>query len=913
MWIETFRDKIFRTMGVKVAEQRRVYLSFLLTFTTGALLCYISSFPLALFLIHNGSKTLPQIYLAVAFLLIFIGFAYTFLEYRLAFNKLIIGLIFIISFVLVLLGTALINLNNNWIILLLLVWAIVAYGLLELCIWSVINRIYNMQQAKNSFGIIGAFQSIGGVLAGFTSPLLVSLVGLNYLIIGIGLLAVLVAFIIWFLLLSSGASEESPPDQEQEEEVNPSIKTVVHNKYILKIFILVLLGVSAKYSIDLLFNTAAELRFSKEEELAGFLGIFFGLVDGADLIFSLTLFGWCLKRLGIVLTLFILPTLGICISLPIALLSDIPTFVNVLFWLIVTLKLFEESLRTSLTEIGTLLLLQPFPRKLRSFLQSKLELFILGISTALISILLIIITNTIGASVWILALLGLGCYALVLCILFTLKTDYVSAVTKAIANHFYERGQALSLSKEDLELFEKYLSSTYPDEIIYALEAIEKIDLAEFSKKIPIALQAQNPYVDQFIIDKIKQHKLMQQYPVLISFLHNKNEKLIIAALDAAATLDYEPIQSIIQEMSHSSSLTLLCPALIILINYEDDTKIRAIAINQVHELCRSNDPEKRAIAAHILGLISDRVLVLLTQLTEDTNNKVRDNAFRSVLNLKDDTLYSSMIRNLNFISMKPEFITRFKEQINTLQPLIEHHFETLSAEIQIKILNLLGQIKDETSKTFIEHCALSPNLALREVALKTLNHFKRPFNPGFIEALHKQIKTEALYLKEQYQYYLTTPKIELTDLLCSVLNRKIHNAIERIMLALSLSYDMEIIEQARKGLKSKSGDEKGYAIELIDTLLDSTHKKIISPLLVEIFLMEQQKAHSLDSKAFQHVVIKNIQYKGEEPIELLTCMACIYIVVKGDIKKCFTQLEQLNAVNSPLIQETLTWLRQNQ
>ena len=172
MWIDTLREKLFRTMGMKISDQRKVFLSFLLTFATGALLCYISSFPLALFLTHNGSKTLPQIYLAVAFLLIFIGFAYTFLEYRLAFNKLMMGLIFIISFVLVLLGTALIKLSNNWIILLLLVWAIVAYDLLELCIWSVINRIYSMQQAKNSFGIIGAFQSIGGVLAGFSSPCL---------------------------------------------------------------------------------------------------------------------------------------------------------------------------------------------------------------------------------------------------------------------------------------------------------------------------------------------------------------------------------------------------------------------------------------------------------------------------------------------------------------------------------------------------------------------------------------------------------------------------------------------------------------------------------------------------------------------------------------------------------------------
>ena len=916
MWISTLKNKLLRMMGIKATEQSKLLWTFVLTFISGAVLCYISSLPIALFLSSYGSEQLPQIYLAVAFVSMGFGFAYAFLENRLTFKKLIIGLAFTLSLILTLLGTALIALSTPWIILILLIWVIMAYDLIEFCVWSIINRIYTMQQAKNSFGIIGGCQSIGGLTAGLIAPILVNWLGLKNLIMGTGFLALLMVFCMMVLINKTTVIEEEDEEEQQDDTDDqnvdaPSFKTIIHNKYILKIFALTAICIFAMYAVDLLFNTAAEARFPKEEELAGFLGVFFGLIDGVDLLVSVTIFGWLLKRLGIILTLFVLPTIGVILTLPITLLSNIPLLANIIFWLIVTLKLLEEGLRGSLTEMGNLLLLQPFQLKTRSYVQSKVDSIVLGFSTAFISIILIIISKTIGPSIWVLSLLGLVFFSLSVLILLTLKSDYIHAVGKAIASRFFERDKTLSLTKEDLVLLQRYLLSSHPDEVIYALNAIEQIDADEFSNSLNTVLESSNNVnVNQFIISKIKSHKLLNYYPVLLSFIADeKNEPVLIKALKSASDLNYDPIKAQVNALSTSSSLKLATAALIILLKQEHDPAIKLVAFNRVKEMSGAIDPKQRESAAYIISKAPEGLELELKKLCEDSDNNVRDEAYYAVLKLQQEKLYEDLIKNLKSVTIKTKFVSEFKKQINILQPLLEKHFVNLSYEAQVKSLKLITQIKDDVSKHFLEQCALSEDLRVRQIALNALTHFNKPLDADFLEALYKQINDETTYIKAQHHYLLSTPQVEVTELLTSVLNLKKQKAVTRLMLALSLYYDQKTMHKAQKGLKSLSEEEQGYAIELIDTLSESGHKKNITHLLIDVFLTEPKITPALNSEEFHQVLKDNLQYSENDSMSSLTCIACAYIVIKSAIKECTPEINALKRIDSPLIQETLDWL----
>jgi hypothetical protein len=912
MFITKIRSKLLRLMEVKVADQSKVFWSLLLAFINGGLLCYISSFPIALFLTHYSSEQLPQIYLIVAGLSVCVGFIYTFFEYRVSFNTLAMSLTALIGIVLALLGLALVSISANWVILILLVWAILAYDLLDFSVWSVINRIYTIQQAKKSFGIIRGFQGAGGLIAGLASPLFIAFIGLKNLIICTGAAIILLPLITFMLIKTVGFVEEDVSEESESENLI-SIKSIVRNHYILKIFAFITLGIFFMYIVDILFNTAVEEHYPSEERLAGFLGVFFGLVDVLDLLCSVLLFGWLLKRVGLVFTLLAPPMLGMLVTIPIVLFSGVPVLVYLVFWLIISLKLIEEGLRASLSEMGGLLLLQPFPLKLRSFLQSKIDSIIVGFATALISILLIVITSVFGVSKELLSVLGLICLGLIITVLFSVKQEYIKALSKAISSRCFDRGQVLSLTKEDLHLLKSYLSSPYPDEVIYALSSIEQIDKAAFANALEEALKLKNIAVDLFLISKIKEHRLMTYYPVLISFLEKSGDELVrVNALKCAAFLDYDQVQLIaLQQMSKGSD-DLSATALITVLHHEKQSAHLSKALELLHAMSNSTSESARSQSAYILGCISQEgLMTLLKTLSEDTYDGVKDRAFHSILKAHQRSLYEILIKNITLSSINTEFLDDFKEEINYLLPLIEEHFNSLSYEAKARLLNILSQTVCTESRALIERCILDDDLPIKDIALKVLQEFDSPCEGDFLKALNQQILNEAHYLRRQHESIEVTPNLEYTTLLLNILERKKQLSLERLMRSLCLYYhhSKDNIKKAYKNLDKLDEEACGYAIELLDSSLNSDHKKIISPLLMTLFISDAPEAPELNSAGFQEVLKSNIQYKSGYPIDILSCIAASYVISKGSIQGYDKDIQVLKTVDSEFIQETINWL----
>ncbi|MCL9683149.1 MFS transporter [Legionella maioricensis] len=918
MLLNKIYNKFLRNLGIKHADQSKLLWSALMVFIAGALQCYFSSFPIALFLTHYGSATLPKIYLAVAGLTVVFGVVYTFFEYRLSFNKLIIGLTMTIGIIWIFLGTALIGIGNNLIIVALLIWAILAFDLLGLAVWSVLNRIFSLQQAKNSFGLIKGCQSIGGVVAGLLSPLLLSLVGLRYLIVCLGVCSFLLIIVIAALLRNATASE---PIQEMvtvvvDEPIEKiKMSTLLQDKYVLKIFSLIFLGIFSVYVIALLFNTASEAKYPSEATLAAFLGVFFGLVDGADLFCSIFLYNWLLRRFGLVATLFVLPVLGIILTLPILILNAMPSFFGIVFWLIVGLKLAEDSIRASLTHMSNLLLLQPFPPRVRSFLQSKSEVIVVGVATALISILLILMVSLIGVSIAFLTAFALLCFIITLFILWTLESDYIKALIKAIASRYFDGSNLPYPTKEDLLLLKNCLSSQYPDEVIYALTAIERIDSSELYPVLGLVMKSADLAVSGYALDKIKQYSLVSYFAEIIALLQQKNQgALKVKALVTAAHLDYEKSEKFIRLLVNDDFLPLSSAALIILFKHSEDSATKALAMEKLHEMIGSADKEKRAESAYIIGELADeKINNLLQKLTADSSKLVRRSAFEAVMKTREQSLYDELIKNLPFLGMGTNISDDFFKGNQVILSMIRKNFDSYSHEVKIKAIHIASQIKDKNAQEFIEEVILKKDDSLSLVALQALSHFPPSTEPYFLKKLFHEILREAKYLNEQYQYLLCTPDLELTALLRDVLKRKVQLSTERLLLALSLYYDKDIMVKARNGLEKATEDEKSYALELIDTTLETQHKKIISPLLSEIYLSDSAGGADLHSQAFHRVLQNNIKPPDLQNINLLTSMACAYVLIKGTFTLCSTELEELKQSNIQLIVDAIQWLQGEQ
>ncbi|CEG55546.1 MFS transporter [Legionella fallonii] len=914
MLLNNIYNKFLRNIGIKRTEQSKLLWSLLMAFIAGGLQCYFSSFPMALFLTTYSSASLPMIYLAVAGLSVVFGLGYTFFEYRVSFNRLIVGLTVTVGILWTILGAALIGISNKLIIAVLIIWAILAFDLLGLAIWSVFNRIFSLQQAKNTFGVIKGCQSIGGLLAGLLSPILLFFVSLKYLIVGIGLSTFVLVLAMVTLLRNVKSSEplhgmNTEKQDENLEEIN--IRALLHNKYVLKIFALIALGVFSTYIIALTFNTAAEARYPSEATLAGFLGVFFGLVDGVDLFCSVFLYKKLLKRYGLAAALFVLPALGILITLPILLFNSIPTLAYLVFWLIVSLKLSEDGIRASLTHMGNLLLLQPFPPRIRAFLHSKSDVLIVGVATAVISTLLILIVNFIGVSIGFLTGFAFLCFVITVLILCTLESDYVTALIKAISNRYFEGSELLYPTKEDLQLLKSCLSSQHSDEVIYALTVIERIAPAELPTVLGTIIRSPDLAVSGYALEKIKQYHLVHYFPEISSILQQHHpEALKAKALITAAHLDYEQTEQFARLLLHDDFLPLSSAALIILYKQSKDPTLKALATDKLHELMTATEEVKRAASAYIIGEIAqEEINKLLHQLITDSSELVRRKAFESVIHARYAPLYNDLIQNLHLLGIGDNISNDFFRGNHVILSVIDNHFADYSHDVKTKALYIVSQINDKQAQKFIEHFILSEDDTLKTAALHALSHFDQSTEPRILKKLSSEILFEAQYLHEQYQYLLSTPNVTLTALLRDALQRKIQLSTERLFLALSLYYDQNLIDKAINGLEKVREEEKSYALELIDTTLEAQHKKIISPLLAELYLAELPINADLHSDAFHRVLKNNIMPADQQYISLLTSMACLYVIIKGSILVCQTEIEKLQQSNNQLLHETIEWL----
>ena len=908
--------KLLHALGVRRSDKNKVLLTLLLVFITGALQCYMSAFPVALFLSNYGSQYLPQVYLVASGVSFACGLSYAFFESRLPFNSLIIKLVCVLSTIITLFALTYIGLGSKWLIVVIIIWTTMAFDLSDFAIWSVINRLYTLQQGKKIFGVISGFQSIGGVLAGLLSPILVIFLDVKYLILFIGILSFFSMFVMIYLLKSQGlVSEENSEDDLVDTSTQSfTMITVIRNPYVLKIFGLISLSIFAMYTIDLFFNGQVEAHYSSEAAVAGFLGTFFGIVYGFNLLLGAFVFKWLLERFGLISSLFILPCAGICITLPLLIMSQVPALIGVVFWIVISLKLADESLRTSLTEIGHLLLLQPFPPKLRSYLQSKNDIIIMPLAMGLVSLCLVILTQSIGGSVLLFTIMCFIFFVLSTLILVTIKPDYVSALTKAIANRYYGHANSQHLSKEDLDFLKNSLVSKYPDEVIFALNSLEKMDKVAFEKALGSALTSSELSVRKYALKKIEQYQLSIYYSEIINIAKNDyNERIRGAALKVASHLNHEKTHELINASFNSDSLNVLCAGIISGLSQCSPDSIKETALKRLQTMLSSYDATIRAAAAYIIGEINQvEANQWLMSLSEDPESIVRSSAYEAILKIKYTVLLPKLIYNLDQLQFSIRNLNELCALKDQCIPIIETNLSSYSEPAQLRCIQLLAYIKEPSARDLLEKLVLNESVSLREAALESLVKLNIESSSDFLEQLHDKIIEEINYLEENRQYLHLTPEMDLTQFLKDVLKRKIERSLHRLFLALSLYYPAAEMLKAKLGLDRTDENEISYAIELVDTALTPAHKKLISPLLSKICFSEINDQANLEAEEFIEVLKRNIQDPNKDRLSVLSCIASSYIIKMASIGKAYPELEELKKHSSILIAETLEWLEKN-
>lgn len=185
--------------------------------------------------------------------------------------------------------------------------------LLGLTVWGLAGHVTDTRQAKRFFPLIGAGAVLGQVVGGFaTKPLAAAIGAENLVLVWAGTL--LAVAVLGFRLMTGGARGSEQRRREKGgafEEMRQGLRYVRRSSLMRWMSVGAILASVLYFSLYLSFSGSAVQRYPKPDELAGFLGVLYGLATGVTLLLSLLIMNRVLAKVGVPVVMLVLPLLYI--------------------------------------------------------------------------------------------------------------------------------------------------------------------------------------------------------------------------------------------------------------------------------------------------------------------------------------------------------------------------------------------------------------------------------------------------------------------------------------------------------------------------------------------------------------------------------------------------------------------------
>jgi len=390
-WVQN----LLKLLNLRPEEGERTLLMFACYTLTSMGLLWLEQTTIAIFLQGFGAEGLPIIYIASALMGSSLGVLYSWLQNNFPLKRVFVTIALIMSIPLLLFRTGLeIQYFNGAIALgtafVLRLWMDAEYTLNDLNSQVAANQLFNIREIKRTYPIISSGLLVGDVVSGFSLPVLLLLIGLENVII-VAAFSILLGG--GMLLYLSKRYKQAFPDTpvRELEELQPQYASrrtsSTLRRYIVPLFAFFILGEILFLLVEFQFFGELERVYPNTDALAGFLGIFNGVLGLFELTTQWFVSSRAVERLGVFVAAMFLPvSLSILGFLIIAFdLTDWLALdsVKILFFGAIVLKFFDELLRYTLIAGIEPFLFQPIPAEIRSAIQARVQGIAKPLSTGL--------------------------------------------------------------------------------------------------------------------------------------------------------------------------------------------------------------------------------------------------------------------------------------------------------------------------------------------------------------------------------------------------------------------------------------------------------------------------------------------------------------------------------------------------
>jgi ATP/ADP translocase len=806
----------------------------------------------ALFLGRFDAQRLPYVYIGVSIGSVLIAALYLHLSQRYRLAQLLLGQHLLVWLTLVAYRTGLALSDAPWLIFSLPIWYGVINVLLYLAFWNLVGRLFNLQQGKRLFGLLGAGQQAASLIAGLLVPPLVAGIGVANLL-GVAALAGGGAIIFLALLARQQPGLHEPEVAATNQSDEPVTSPLLSDTYVRLIFGLFALFTLGSYFVDTLFYNRLAQQYADKTQVASFLGLFNGVNAGLSLLTQLFIANRLLRRYGVRMAVILTPLLLLVGTLIFVGMGRAFGLTPVHFWLAagmyLTLLVMNDTDNTAAN-----LLYQPLPAALRLRTQTVVDGILSPSAVGVAGVLLLLLTNWLHFDALQLATALLPILAGWVFVGRWLGHVYGVRVQQALRQRTIQAGERFQPDRASRELLEQTLTHPHPGAALYALDVLSAHDPAALTHWLPHLLHHPSPVVQLEVLARLEQTGDSSALPVIIDCWQSTPEPTVrSAALQTVAALGGLAEVADLDTYLTATDRQMRRGAMIGLLRSGDLAAILAVG-ETLARLTNSPQIAERIFAADVLGesKVAGFYRPLLHMLAAP-HPLVRQAALHAAGKLQHPKLWSSVVAALAVPQTRAAARAALLAGGPPLLPMLQQAVTMAEAEgsdphLRGEVVRLCGRLPGELAREFLWANVEHPTLALRTQALQALYQRGEQAEPNAYPRIEQQIRAEIAHA-----VWLLAGLTELDDRpehapLRSALVSSGEQARLRLFWWLALRYGVSSMARLRDGFgvvagsrRQLAGEQRAYLLEALELTVAKPLAALLAPLLDELTPAEQR------------------------------------------------------------------------
>ena len=702
--------------------------------------------------------------------------------------------------------------------------------------WLVASNIFDAREAKRLYPLLGVGMVLGAAFGGEFTHLTALLLGTRNLLLASAVMVIL-AYLAYRLSISRSGSAVKTARAGDEQETDFSfggmVKDVVRIRHLQVIVGIMISMYLVDTLVDFQFQALAS-RTLHGDHLTAFFGQFYGLyLNATELVFQLFLTSQIVKRFGVGGTLKISP---VAVAL-----ASVATVAAPGTLTAGAVRLTEASTRYTVNRTGIELLYMPLPQGLRNRVKAFIDICLDRTSRGLGGVLLLLLTATslhLGAR-------GIAVVVMILCVpwiylSYLASREYVSTIRKRFESRRldFENARISVNDTATVRMLESTAAGENPRQAVYALSLLADTpayDLRPLLRKLAgsasldVRAKVYELAVslgDSSLLEEARAEAARPDSPAIpaVSYLVRfspDREKITRALLE-----DPDPVRA---------------RGAVEALRSDPDLAARLLTREWLARAARSEDPERREIAALAIGVRGDHGTEALYRLLTDPDLEVARQACESAGLLGNRAYLFSLIDALSNPKLRGAAVAalaRYGPAIcGTLSDLLADEAQPLAARRQVP--RVLKKIPDQRSVDVLLAACGHQDLSTRAAVLKALNHLRESapglnFDGAFITG---QI------LREARHYYELSAALSpfhdsrngqrsATGLLARTIEERLKSTLERLFRLLGLRYPPKEIYAAWLAVSSRRQEQATAALEFLDNTMERDLKRFLLPLL---------------------------------------------------------------------------------